>query len=173
MEYADKHDVSIVRERKQVVIDRELGELYEKHGTITTEIILEAARDADHALHKYFEWDDTLAAENWRKQQALHLIMASKMVVVLKEAQTGPPRVVHGERPEVRRLVSSFRGEGFKMRSEALSDDDQRAVIIERFRSRLKGWCRECVDIQELSTLRTTIMRLLDQNEKPKVKKAG
>lgn len=165
MEYLSKQDAAVVRERKQVVVDRELDRIYKKHRTVTTELVVEAAKDADHPLHGYFEWDDGKAAQKYRHSQALQMIMASKMVVVLKDAGEGPPRVVHGERPEVRRLVSSFRGEGFKMRKEALSNDESRAVIVERFKARLRGWCESVVDIPELQDLRDAVLQRLEGGE--------
>jgi hypothetical protein len=163
-EYLSKQDAAIVRERKQVVIDRELDRLYEEHGNITTDLVLRTARDPKHPLHQYFEWDDEAAAEKYRQHQALQMIMASKMVVVLeKAANGGPPRVVASERPEVRRLVAGFRGEGFKMRKEALSNDEERAVMVERAMSRLRGWCDSTVDIPELSRLRAVVLREIER----------
>jgi hypothetical protein len=164
-EYMSKQDASIVRERKQVVIDRALDRLYEEHGNITTDLVLSTARDPKHPLHQYFDWDDESAAEKYRQHQALQMIMASKMVVVLeKAANGGPPRVVASERPEVRRLVAGFRGEGFKMRNEALSNDEERAVMVARLKSRLRGWCDSTVDIPELGRLRSLVLRELDRD---------
>jgi hypothetical protein len=157
-EYLSKQDAAVVRERKQVVIDKELDRLYAKHKTVTTELLLTEARNPKHALHRYFEWDNDVAGEKYRQHQALQMIMASKMVVVLEQTKNAPPRVVASERPEVRRLVSGFRGEGFKMRKEALSDDEQRSVMVERYRSRLRGWCDSTVDISELGELRELIL---------------
>ena len=156
--------VAIARERKQVLVDRELTKLHEKHGNITEAILLNEARDPEHPLHHYFEWDDTIAAENYRRNQALAMIMASKMVVVLQQQANAPPTVIRSEQPEVRRLVSAFRGEGFVMRTDALADADQRAAIVERHKSRLRGWCRETSDIEELSSLREVILRQLDDD---------
>ena len=36
----------------------------------TPQQIVDRARDENSELHKCFEWDDSIAAENWRKQQA-------------------------------------------------------------------------------------------------------
>ena len=162
-EYLNREDVGVVREKKQVVVDRELNALYKKHGTVTEDIVIEAARKDSHPLHRYFEWDDSVAAQHWRKSQALSLIMASKMVVVLQKNTGAAPNVVRADQPEVRRLVSAFRGEGFKLRKDALADDGQRAAIIEKHKSRLRGWCRETIDIQELGGLRLAILGLIDE----------
>ena len=40
----------------------------------TPERILDYARNEDTELHKCFEWDDAVAGENWRKQQARMIV---------------------------------------------------------------------------------------------------
>ena len=161
MKYVEKNDASLVREKKTLVVDRELEKLYEQHGTVSTEIVLDAARNKKHPLHKYFEWDDSIAGEKWRQSQALQMIMASKMVVILNGSEE-PPRVVGCKQQEVRRLVSAFRGEGFKMRKEALDDEEVRKAVVDKKKEMLRSWCRGVVDIDELKKIREMIERMLD-----------
>lgn len=156
--YQSKQDTGIVRERKAVVVERELDAIYAEHDTLTTDLILEKARNKKHPLHAYFDWDDTVAAEKWRQTQALQLVMATKFAVVLN-GSAKPPQVVHGT--PVRKFVSAFRGEGFKMRNEALNETDTRRALIERRIGALRSWCREAVDIEELAPLRSAIQKLL------------
>lgn len=42
--------------------------------SFSPEQIVEAAKDENSELHKCFTWDDTVAAENWRKHQARVLV---------------------------------------------------------------------------------------------------
>ena len=162
IEYVSKADDSRMRQKKQVVVDRELDRIYEKHGTITTDLLVQVAADVKHPLHRYFEWDDSVAAKKYRAAQATAMIMASKMVLVLSKKENGDqPRVISAEKTEVRRLVAPFRGDGFKMRNKALDVDEERAAIIERKKSVLRSWCREAADIAELNDLRSEILKLL------------
>lgn len=165
-QYISKQDQRITRERKSVVVERELDAIYAEYETLTTNLILEKARDANHPLHAYFDWDDSVAAEKWRQTQALQLVMATKFAVILNGAAK-PPQVVHGT--PVRKFVSAFKGEGFKMRNEALNEVDVRRALVERRIGILRSWCRENVDIEELGDLRTAILKLLP----PKTEKAG
>ncbi len=68
----------------------ELEQLAQK-SALTAENILDIARKKSSALHPLFEWDDTVAAEQYRKQQAQQLIRA---IVVIEEG-----------RPETRNYV--------------------------------------------------------------------
>jgi hypothetical protein len=160
--YMNKQEVSITRERKNVVVDRELDRLHQKNGSVTPSSILEAAQDPKSPLHRYFEWDDTEAAKKYRLAQASAMLQASKMVVVLSEARREPVAAF----PEVRRMLPAARGNGaFKMRKEVLDEPDARQELIERKLSVLRGWCRETIDIEELQDMRAAILAQLPGNE--------
>lgn len=156
LEYVGKEK----RERKSVVIDRELERIYKKRGVVTVEAVLAEAAKPSNALHGFFEWDDQAAAQKYRTVQAYSLIMASKFVVQLVDNGTTTPRKVQGS-AQVRRLVSAFRGEGFKLRTDALKDSESRAAIVETKRSQLRSWCNSVIDITELAELRESILAKL------------
>lgn len=52
----------------------------------TPQDVLEYARDPQTELHKCFDWDNTTAADKWRKQQA-RWVCNSLVVTVIKEEQ--------------------------------------------------------------------------------------
>lgn len=52
----------------------------------TPQDVLEYARDPQTELHKCFDWDNTTAAEKWRRQQA-RWVCNSLVVTVIKEEQ--------------------------------------------------------------------------------------
>lgn len=156
LEYVGKEK----RERKSVVIDRELERIYKKHKVVTVDIVLTEAQKPTHPLHSYFEWDDQAAAQKYRTVQAYSLIMASRFVVQLVENGDTTTRQVTGT-ANVRRLVNAFRGEGFKLRTDALKHAESRAAIVETKRSQLRSWCNSVIDIDELSELRESILAKL------------
>lgn len=43
-------------------------------GHLTPPATIAAARSPEHVLHRYFEWDDQIAAESYRLNQARHII---------------------------------------------------------------------------------------------------
>lgn len=161
--YMNKTDARVTREKKAVVVERELDKMYEKHGSVSTDLMLEEAKDPKHPLHKYFDWDDEVAGKKWRQTQALAMIMATKYVAVIN-GQSEPPKVVHGV--PVRKFVSAFKGEGFKMRNEALNEEESRRALIERRLGVLRSWCRENIDIAELQPVRLAILEHIDDKEK-------
>lgn len=155
--YMTKAEAGMVREKKQVIVDRELDKLYRKHKTITTAMVLDAARAEDHPLHKYIEWDDAKAADKFRHAQVYAMIQASRFMFVLDGKDNAKPNVVHAQ-ASVRRLLPTFKGEGFKMRNEVLSEEETRAAFIEKKKESLRAWCRSVVDVEELAELRADIL---------------
>ena len=148
------------RERKSVVIDKELERIYKRHKTVTVEVVLREAAKDDHPLHSYFEWDDKIAGQKFRTVQAYSMILASKFTVQLISNGDTNKRQIQGS-AKVRRLVSAFRGEGFTMRVDALKDAESRTAIIENKRSQLRSWCESVIDIAELEPLRKKILASL------------
>ena len=61
-------------------------------GELKPEYVLDAARDPGHTLHSRFEWNDSVAAEKFRLEQAHHLIQKAK-VSFLPPGSDGPPRL--------------------------------------------------------------------------------
>lgn len=56
--------------------------------------VVEAAKDKNSELHKCFTWDDTVAAEKWRKQEAR--VLAANLVIKVEtsDKETVNVRVV-------------------------------------------------------------------------------
>lgn len=52
----------------------EIERIYDKYGAITPDTIVSEAEDTASPLHQYFEWDDSAAAVEWRKQQGRLLL---------------------------------------------------------------------------------------------------
>ena len=54
----------------------ELERIRQKHGRLTSELVVNESRKQSAPLHSYFEWDDRKAAEAYRRKQAGTLIRA-------------------------------------------------------------------------------------------------
>jgi hypothetical protein len=156
LEYVGKEK----RERKSVVIDRELEKIYRKHKVVTVELVLKEAEKPTHALHGFFEWNDQAAAQKYRIVQCYSLILASKFTCQLVQNGDITTRQVKGT-AQVRKLLSTYRGEGFRLRTDVLRDTESRAAVVEAKRSQLRSWCNSVIDISELHELRQSILARL------------
>lgn len=150
-------------QHKRAAIDKELARICQRDGCVTAAAVVDAARDESSLLHAAFEWDDDVAGEKYRLEQARNMIRASKYLELLETVRAGrsQPKPCH---VSVRAYITGRRGQGpatFKLRNEVLSDADDRAATVEQFLAELRSWCDRTVDITELSALRDVIARAL------------
>ena len=52
---------------------------------VTPKSVLDMARNEKHLMHNYFEWDDTVAAEKYRVDQARYLIRNLTVTIIRKD----------------------------------------------------------------------------------------
>lgn len=57
-----------------------LQSIYDKHGELTPDVVVQEARTKDHPLHGRFDWDNKSAGDSWRRHQASELIRSVKVV---------------------------------------------------------------------------------------------
>lgn len=76
---------------------RELERIRKERQELTASAVVEESRPKDAVLHSAFEWDDALAAEAHRLNQARHLIRAT--VQVLENKSVPVPVYFHVPRP--------------------------------------------------------------------------
>jgi hypothetical protein len=69
-------------------LQRQLELIGTAAGALTPDAVVDAASKKNHPLHDEFNWDDTEAAHNWRKQQARQLI-ARVDIVLAKTTSRG------------------------------------------------------------------------------------
>lgn len=78
---------------KPEIVAAELRRLSQNTQTLRPEQVLEAARDEKSPLHAAFQWDDGVAAEKYREQQAQYILRS--LVVVYRKPDgelTAPTR---------------------------------------------------------------------------------
>lgn len=66
-----------------------LQAIYDERGELTPALVVDVARDDRHPLHTKFEWNNTIAAERYRRQQAHELIKSVRLTY--QSPKTGQP----------------------------------------------------------------------------------
>lgn len=104
-----------------------LERLYVQHGELTTEAVVTAARAVGSPLHRYFEWDDSRAAEAYRHEQAAALIRRVQVRVLL-DGDTRPHAVT------VRRFEATDEARGaYRAVDDIALDGRALASLLARF----------------------------------------
>lgn len=91
---------------------------------LSPKTLLDASRDVNAPLHGEFEWDDNIAAENWRTKQASAIIR--NVYVVAQEVE---------DKPAVRafvRVSSETQPSRYNNIHTVLSRPDMRDVLMEQ-----------------------------------------
>lgn len=104
-------------------------------GVLKVEDVLTEARDESSPLHKHFEWDDSEAAEQYRRQQARALIQKCKITLI-------------DQNPiEIRAFVSlptdRDNGGGYRLTSEVMNDERMKAELLRDIQLTIARWTQK------------------------------
>jgi hypothetical protein len=113
------------------------------NGDLTKEAVVEDARSTKSPLHKIFEWDNDVAAEKFRLEQARFLIKS--ISVVVSEEQTAPVRAFVNVRGSNTSAYTSM--------SDAMSDPQLRALVLDRARRELEDWRARYRHLEEFADI--------------------
>lgn len=85
----------------------------------TPQQILEKGRDENTELHKCFEWDDTIAAEKFRLQQAREIVHCLVFVRTEEQKKEADPEI------RVFHKTETVTGSGYKPLVRIVKDEDE------------------------------------------------
>lgn len=71
---------------------KELDRIYRQHGELDPQDVVDESRPETAPLHGLFEWNDAVAAEEYRKKQAMGIIRSIEVVV--EDSRESEPVVV-------------------------------------------------------------------------------
>ena len=106
----------------------------------TPQQIVDKARDENTELHKCLEWEDSVAAEAWRRQQARQITYF--LVIQEKEVPT--------DRPEYRVLYKAEEDDGYKPVQMIVKHEDSYNALLQRAWAELREFKTRYGHIKEL-----------------------
>lgn len=125
----------------------ELQSIYDQHKRLTPALVVDAAREPEHPLHSRFEWNDAVAGEAWRRQQAHELIRSVR--VVYREADESSSeksvRAFHAVRKED--------GHVYEPVDKVAADDFTRRLVLQDMEREWKALHRRYQDFEEFTAL--------------------
>jgi hypothetical protein len=127
----------------------------QQKGRLTPPAVVEAARDARNPLHKHFEWNDQLAAESFRLEQARMLI---RSVALVGDGDTEPAPAFLSISDKI---GTSYRSMGEIMdsadlQSAVLASAERDLIAFEKRYRQLKDICEIVSDAREKIAARRT-----------------
>ena len=122
------------------------------NGRITADVVVSDARKKSSLYHDYFVWDDSVAATDYRLNQARDLIRAVHIVYGELDGQVGPQYVSVKISNEERAYIPVV---------TALSVQTTRQEILDAALSELKAFKKKYAHLQELSRVISVISELI------------
>lgn len=130
-----------------------MEQIEERDGEVTKESLLEEARDENSPIHNCFEWNDGIAAERWRLDQARHMIQDLQVEVVqIDEAEKAPAFV-----------NVSVRGAGggrYKTTAIAMVNEDERRQVLQNAIKDLEALQKRHATLVELSAVYAEVRKV-------------
>ena len=125
-------------------------------GVCPTWALVDEARPADHQLHRMFEWDDLLAAEAYRRDQARHFVRDLRVVVEHDSGVEHVQAYVH-----VVRLEPAGPIEGYRLTSLVIESPDEYRQVLDEALDGLRAWQRRYRHLRDLSEVFDVLGRVL------------
>ena len=132
-------------------------EIFSISDTPTASQIVEMARDPEKESHVLFEWNDTLAAQEWRKEQARLVMRNLKVEFVHEETDSDerkkftPVRLFYGNPVEK---------EGFAAITTIMENKDMYDQLLDRAKMEIKSYRKKYSMLKELEPLFDVIDKL-------------
>ncbi len=128
----------------------EVCEELDKTVGLTPQNLVDASRPEDAPLHREFEWDDTIAAEEYRRVQARHII--TNLAVVIEEKKQEPVRAFFS-------LEYGFKkNEGaYESTVRIMSDEEMKARLLEKAKAEMIAFKSKYKMLRELDEVFASI----------------
>ena len=115
-----------------------LDKLYVKHGTLTPDLVVRAARAESSPLHQCFEWDDSAAAQAWREEQARTLIRSIRVEITTDTVTISTVRYVRDPNAKSDEqgytALDALQDDKKSARAALLYECDRLLALVERVR---------------------------------------
>ena len=121
----------------------------ENNGRLEPKIVIENARDENSVLHACFNWDDSIAAKSWRRQQARALINHIEIVIQYENEEKTTKAFVNlvvqnGEEEEKSKYIPI---------EIVAKDEELRKQLIEEALKEIISWKKRYKEYQELALI--------------------
>lgn len=139
-------------------IEEELEEIAKKaDGILYPAAVVEYARNPETALHGEFTWNDTIAAEQWRIQQARQIIR----VRIVSQANNPVTIRAYVSLSEDRQNP----GGGYRRFQDVMADPELRRQYLRQALKEVEHWRQKFKSLEELDPVFSAIAEVEEQVE--------
>ena len=132
------------------VVGGVLESIENKSGSVTSEKFLNESRAASSPTHDMFEWNDGIAAEKYRLEQARHIINSIELQIVSDE-DIAKPAFINVE------VKATAKTAVYKNIECAFNNEEQKRNILLNALNELRSFERKYSSLKELSEVFSAI----------------
>ena len=135
-------------------VGSELDAIYEEHGKVTPELVVEDARKPDRETHQLIEWDDPTAAGAYRRDQARYIM---RNIIVVHKTEATPDEGAKVIKIPVYTNVDVDDGRYYLPIRAAMERDDTRTYVLKQALRDLSAFRHKYGQLTELANVFTAI----------------
>lgn len=132
------------------VVGGVIESIEERDGTVTPKALVDEARAENSPIHSMFTWNNEIAAERYRQQEARNVINCLSVKIIKSE-----------DTPKIYKAfvnVSEHKNEGTYINvTDAFDDDRTRAIVLNRALKELESFANKYQSLEELQEVFTAI----------------
>lgn len=133
---------------KAQIAGKELARIQKQHGCVAPATVVNESRPKVAPLHNEFTWDNSVAAEKWRENEARSIIRSVRIVT---------PEIPHAEQPVIRAFLnvqatdeeSGFQGQAYLSYGKVVSNEDYKKQVLNTAMNELRTWQRRYSDYKD------------------------
>lgn len=137
------------------IVGQEFEKIEKKYGEVTRENVLESATPEDSPMHSIFEWDDSVAAHNYRLTQATKLILNLHCEVETPKKEPIKVNAYYN--------VSENKSGSFINVESAFSNPDTKEIVLKRALDELEAFKAKYKELKELAKIFDAIDELVEK----------
>ena len=132
----------------------ELERIRRKHGILKPELVVEESKSKRAVLHGCFQWDDTVAAAMYRKEQARKLINNITVIVVNENVTCKVRAMVNVSRAE-------DAGRSYIPITEAIHNDVAYKDLLNQAKDEMSAFVTKYSQIAELNPVKAEMLKAI------------
>ena len=141
------------------IVGAECERIEKETGSVTSESLVNSARSKTSAIHNLFEWDNKIAGEKWRLQQA-KVVLSCLKVSIVKDEESEPKKV----RAYLNANQTDSRAEYFNVQ-KTMQNISLREGVLRRAEKELRYFIDKYRTLTELSKVFDAIDSYFDEKE--------
>lgn len=138
------------------IVGNRLTEIENKYGHVDPRRVVEDARPINSPLHRYFEWNDVVAAEGYRLGQARQLISSVHVQIIDDKKLVTPIRAFVN-------LLADDTESGnreYQGITRVMANVNTRQILLDKAKRELEEWQKRYRDLQEFSDVFDAIAKV-------------